>query len=157
MAIIRWRPLSRDLTLIQREMNRLFDDFFGRGIAEREESDFFSPAVDLSETDDEFRVRAELPGINQEDMNISLVGNTLVIKGEKKQEKEEEKENYHYVERVYGSFRRDIDLPAEIDADKVEAEFKDGILNITIPKSEKGKPKEIEVKVKSSGSQEKKK
>jgi len=153
MVIMRRGPF-RDLTSIQEEMNKLFDDIFRRTTMPAE-GRILSPAIDLSETDDEYRVKVDLPGISKDDMSISIVGNSIVIKGEKKQEKKEEKENYHYIERSYGSFKRVIDLPVDIDADKILAEFENGVLDIKVPKSEKVKPREIEVKVSESKKEKK--
>jgi len=148
MPIIRWSPF-RDLMSIQEEMNKLFEDIFRRTSSPAREGRILSPAIDLSETDEEYRIKADLPGISKDDMSISVAGNSIIIKGEKREEKKEEKENYHYAERFYGSFKRVIDLPSDIDANKVAAEFKDGVLDIRIQKSEKVKPKEIEIKVSS--------
>jgi HSP20 family protein len=92
-------------------------------------------------------VKAEVPGMDAKDISISLTGDVLTIKGEKKQEKEEKEEDYHVVERCYGSFSRSIRLPAEVESGKVEASYKHGILRITLPKSEKVKAKEVKIKV----------
>ena len=139
--LTRWEPFGgirrrgdvfSELTRMQEEMNRFFDDFFGeqrRGLAEGA----WLPAVDVSETDSEMVVRAELPD------------NVLTLKGEKKQEKKEEKENYHRVERSYGSFSRSFTLPAGVNQDEVKATFKDGVLEIAMPKTEEAKPKKIAI------------
>ena len=102
------------------------------------------PPFDVSETDDEMIVRLEVPGMDKKDININLSHGTLTVTGEKKQEKEE-KETYHCTERCYGTFSRSISLPFEVDGDKVDASFKDGVLKITLPRSEAVKPKKIEV------------
>lgn len=107
---------------------------------------FIVPAFDVSETDEHIIVKADLPGVDVKDIDISIVGNVLTVKGEKKQEKEEKNESYHRIERSYGSFSRSISLPAEVNPEGVEAVYKDGVLKLTIPKAEKSKPKKIEIK-----------
>jgi len=123
----------------QEEMNRLFDDFFGRSALEpfgafRQGWDAFSPRVDVAETDSEIVVSAELPGLDDEDIEVSLARGLLTISGEKKQEKEKKGRNYYRVERSYGSFQRSVALPSEVDTDKVDAAFQKGVLTITLPK-----------------------
>jgi HSP20 family protein len=129
---------------MQHEMNRFFDEFFGEGRAELAEGAWM-PSVDVSETDTEMKVRAELPGMTQDDIELNLQDNVLTLKGEKKQEKKEGKEDYHRMECCYGSFTRSFTLPASVEQDKVQASFKDGILEITLPKSEETKPKKISI------------
>jgi len=123
----------------QQEMNRLFDAFFGRSALEPfgtfgEGWDAFSPRMDLSETDQEIVVTADLPGLDDEDIDVSLSHGVLTVSGEKKQEKEEKGRNYHRVERSHGSFRRSIPLPCEVDDGKGDAVFQQGVLTITLPK-----------------------
>jgi len=130
-------------------MNRMFDNVF-RTDTRDGDSDFttWTPAVDIAEHDDQFVVKVELPGVNKDDVKITLENNILTIRGEKKQEKETKKENYHRVERSYGSFQRSFTLPTTVKSDKIDAVYKDGILQIALPKAEEAKPKQIEVKVK---------
>jgi len=130
-------------------MNRMFDNAF-RFDARDGDSEFtaWTPAVDITEHDDQFVVKVELPGVNKDDVKITLENNILTIRGEKKQEKETKKENYHRVERSYGSFQRSFTLPMTVKSDKIDAVYKDGILQIALPKAEEAKPKQIEVKVK---------
>jgi HSP20 family protein len=146
MALMRWTPFG-DLTLFRREMDRLFERFFG----ERPGVDFppsgWSPRLDLSETKDSITVKAELPGLEAKDLEISMSGNTLTIKGEKKQEKEEKDEHRHVVERVYGAFARVVELPAPVAPEKIKAAFKSGVLTITLPKTEEARRKAIPIKV----------
>jgi HSP20 family protein len=123
---------------------RFFDDWDWPGLAPMRTGWF--PSVDVSEKDDQLIVRAELPGVTSKDIDVSVQNNTLTITGEKKEEHEEKSEGYFHSERRYGSFRRDIRLPAGIDESKVNATCKDGVLTITLPKSEQAKPKRIEVK-----------
>jgi HSP20 family protein len=146
MAITRWRPF-RDLVSIQDEMNRLFDDFFGRPVTRPEWEEAWSPSVDVSETKDNVIINAEIPGMNKEDVKVSVQDNVLTLSGERKQEKEEKNANYHRIERSYGSFSRSFTLPTSVQADKVKATYKDGILKITLPKTEEVKPKEILISV----------
>jgi len=146
--LIRWRK-GEDwgLTQMRREMDRLFDRFFEswpfRGFAETGQ---WMPSVDVSETDKELIVRAELPGIDAKEIDISLSGNMLTIKGERKHEREEKKENFHLVERSSGSFSRTLQLPADVIADKINATYKDGVLHITMVKTKAEAARKIEVK-----------
>jgi HSP20 family protein len=141
-----WRPFT-ELSTFRREMDRLWDSFFGERPLARIWEREWAPSLDLSETKDNFVVKAEVPGMDAKDINISLTGDLLTIKGEKKQEREEKEENYHLVERSYGAFSRSVRLPAEVESDKIEASYKNGILGITLPKSEKVKAKEVKIKV----------
>lgn len=148
MSIMRWRPM-RDLTNVREEMNRLFDEFFTglperrRGLLEGE----WVPSIDLAETEDEIVVTIELPGIKQDDVDITIADDVLTFKGEKKEEKEVKKENYHRIERSYGSFQRSITLPTIVQADKAKATYKNGVLQVNIPKAEEVKPKQIKINV----------
>lgn len=134
------REAENSALALQNEMNRLFDHFFSEPFAplsfygSRWEGDF-SPRVDVTETDNDFKVVAELPGLDEKDIEISLEQNALVLKGEKKSETEEKGRTYHRLERSYGSFERVIPLDEEIIFDKVEANFKNGVLTISLPKS----------------------
>jgi HSP20 family protein len=141
-----WRPF-RELTTLRDEMDRLWSRFFG----EREPLEPFRgkwvPSLDVSETKDNVVVKAEIPGMDPKEIDISYADGILTLKGERKQEKEEKDENYHRVERRYGSFSRSIRLPHEVKSDKIKANCKDGVLKITVPKSEEAKKKEIKIKV----------
>lgn len=146
MDLIQWRPF-REVSRLRNEMDRLWDEYFGPGRrALRPLEEAWLPAVDVSETGDKITVKAEIPGMEAKDIDISMVGDTLTIKGEKKAEREEKEENYHLVERSYGSFCRSMKLPAVVDADKVEATYKNGVLTVVLPKKEEVKPKAIEIK-----------
>lgn len=131
---------------IQKQMNGLFENFF-KGFDLDAFHGGFSPALDVSETDEAVVVKAEMPGIPVEDISISLIGDVLTLSGEKKDEKEEKGENCSRIERSFGSFSRSIQLPPYISADKVDASVKDGILTISIGKKPEVKPRKIEVKV----------
>ena len=141
-----WRPFT-ELSSLRREMDRLWENFFGERPLTRIWGRGWAPSLDISETKDNFVVKAEVPGVDAKDIDISLTGDVLTIKGEKKQEKEEKEEDYHLIERGYGSFSRSVRLPAEVESGKIKAAYKDGILSITLPKSEKAKAKEVKIKV----------
>jgi len=144
--IIRLDPF-REVRRIRDEIDRLFWGFFERWPEFAEKEIEFAPAIDVSETESEIQITAEVPGIDPKDISIKVQDDTLIISGEKKKEKEEKGRRYHRVERCYGKFERAIRLPAEVEADKAKANYKNGVLTITIPKSEKVKPKEIKVEI----------
>jgi len=146
MALVRWTPLG-NLQSFQHEMNRMFDEFFrgGNGEAARTGMSSWTPAVDIHETDDGYVIKAELPGVSKDDVSIDVHQNTLTLRGQRKHEAEEKNERYHRVERAYGTFQRSFTLPAVIDQDKVQATYKDGVLELHLPKSEAAKPKRIAI------------
>lgn len=155
MSIVRWNPV-RDLATfpsdvlgMQKEINHMFDRFFRGGVQDDTElaTSTFIPAVDLVEKDDEYVAKIELPGVSKDEVKITLQDNLLTIRGEKKEEKETKGSNYHRIERSYGSFQRSFTLPTSVKNDKVDAQYKDGILTVTLPKAEEAKRKQIEVKV----------
>jgi len=148
MDLVRWRPF-RDLATMQEEMNRFFDRMFDR-FPQREEigEGIWAPCVDISETKDDLVITAEIPGISKDNIKISLNDNILTLKGEKKQEKKVDEENYHRIERSYGAFHRSFTLPTTVQQDQVKASYKNGILRIILPKAEEAKPKEIAIEVK---------
>jgi HSP20 family protein len=125
-------------------LNRLFEPFAEETLP----LTTWVPSCDIYETDKEIVVKAELPGLKKEDVFVSLENNVLMIRGERKFEEDVKRENYHRVERTYGEFLRSFTLPTFIDANKILAEFKDGLLMVTLPKREEAKPKQIEVKIK---------
>ncbi len=143
MTLARWDPF-RELDLLQERINRLFDEAWLRPVR-RERG--FVPAVDIYEDENEIVVKCELPDMNEKDIEVKVENNVLTIKGEKKLEREEKKENYHLIESSYGSFSRSFTLPSNVDADKATAKYEKGVLKITLPKKEEAKPKQIEVKV----------
>lgn len=148
MALIRWDPF-RELSALQERMNRLFSDVRTRPVWAEEEitQGSWVPPVDVYETADSIVLKAELPGIGKEDINVEVKDNTLTLRGEKKIEKEVKEENYYRAERSYGTFQRAFTLPSTVQADKVKAKFKDGVLEISLPKIEEAKPKQIKVEV----------
>jgi HSP20 family protein len=145
MALIRWEPV-RELSTIQSEMNRLFNTFFdaphGNGPTALRR---WLPAMDLVETDDDFVLRADLPGLSEDDVNIEVEDNVLTISGERKAEHEERKEGYYRVERASGSFARSLTLPEGIDPERVRASFDKGVLEVRIPKPEQRKPRKVQI------------
>ena len=147
-SLIRWDPTSEMITL-RDAMDRLFSEsfirpWFGRGPFL--ESDMLT--VDMYETDDEVVVETAVPGVKPEELDVQVTGHALTIKGERKEEKKEEKASYIYQERSYGSFHRSVTLPTDVDVEKAKAEFQRGVLTLTLPKLETVKPKTIEVTTK---------
>ena len=145
---MKWKP-SRNWLSLRDEMDRFFDDFLG-GELDRFPAGFesnWTPSVDLLETDDELVAKVELPGMDKKDINISVQDNVLMIRGTKNQEKEDKNENYHRIERSFGSFQRSLSLPAPVDVKKVKASYKDGVLKVALPKVPEAKAKEIPITV----------
>ena len=144
LEITPWRPL-RELSSLRREMEDLWENLAG----EREFLPMrgeWMPALDVSETKDSLIVKAEVPGMEPKDIDISLTGDLLTLKGEKKQKTEEKKENFHRIETRYGAFSRTIRVPVSVDSDKIEASYDNGVLKIVLPKKEEVKAKQIEIK-----------
>jgi HSP20 family protein len=136
---------------LQQRLNRLFGEAFPQLALLGEEPISlagWSPSCDIYETENEIVVKAEIPGVKKEDVKLSIQDNVLTLSGERKFEEETKKENYVRVERGYGSFSRSFTLPPSVDAKKISAEFKDGLLEVKLPKLEEAKPKEVEIKVK---------
>lgn len=147
MNLVRWDPY-RELEEMTNRLNRLF----GRATATADGNEMmvradWTPSVDISETDEEFQIKAELPGVKKEDVKVTLENGILTLQGERQQEREDKDLKFHRIERSYGQFVRSFTLPDLVDDAKVKAEYKDGVLNLRLPKSEKAKPKAIEVKV----------
>jgi HSP20 family protein len=157
MAMERWRPFGSvvdrwdpfRVSDIQGEMNRLFDTFFGRPatatapMGER----MWAPAVDMWETKDNLVLSFEIPGVREKDVSVSISGDLLTVKGERRFDREVKDESYHRLERVYGKFERNIQLPMSVQSDKVKAAYRDGVLEVTLPKTEEVKPKEIKIDI----------
>ena len=145
MAIIRWDPF-KDLLTLREKMNRLFEETFtGRGEEKDLISGTWTPSVDIYETENALVLTAEVPGIKGDDIEIKIEDNTLILQGQRKFEKETKEENYHRIERSYGSFYRSFTLPNSVDQDKIQAEHENGILKITMPKKPELKPKKVKV------------
>lgn len=133
---------------LRERMNRLFDERFGPpAFPEEMTLAAWTPSCDVYETDGEIVVKAELPEVKKDDVKVSIDGNMLEIRGERKFSEETKRENYHRIERCYGQFTRSFTLPTTVDANKINAEFKEGMLKVTLPKREEAKPKQVEVKV----------
>lgn len=145
MTFLVRRRMNEPRTL-RDEMDRLFDSFFGMTPAPSERGAVWSPAVNVREDDNNFYIEAELPGMSKEDIDLEIEQNSLVIKGDRKFEKKEEGENYHFVERSYGSFYRSFTLPSNVNGEAISAEYKDGVLQVTVPKKEEVKPKKVDIK-----------
>ena len=147
MALIRWEPV-RELNTLQSEMNRLFNTIFDTPVPnETAGVRRWIPAMDLVETDNDFVLRADLPGVAEGDVNIELEDNVLTVSGERKSEHEERKEGYYRVERASGRFSRSLTLPEGVDADAIKASFEKGVLEIRIPKPEERKPRKVAISV----------
>ncbi len=147
-----WKPFRelapfKEFERVRREMDRLWDSFLEGGLRKRGGEGEWLPSLDVAETKNELVVKAEVPGMDPKDIDISLSDGVLTIRGEKRQEKEEKEADYHVVERSYGSFMRSVQLPTEVQSDKISASYKNGILRITLPKSEEAKKKEVKIKV----------
>jgi HSP20 family protein len=146
MALVRWDP-AREITGLQSEMNRLFNTFFDAPGEQQGAAPRWLPAMDLVETEDAFVLRADLPGLTENDVNLELENNVLTISGERKSEHEERREGYHRVERGYGRFARQLTLPEGVKPDGIEARFDNGVLEVRIPKPEERKPRKLNISV----------
>jgi HSP20 family protein len=147
MALVRWDP-ARELDLLQGDMNRLFDTFFqGRGVGTPANGATrrWIPPMDLAETDDEFVLRADLPGLDKDDLEIEVKDRVLTISGEREAEHEDRSQGFHRVERSFGRFSRSLDLPEGIEAGAVTAEFDRGVLEVRIPKPEDRQPTKVRI------------
>lgn len=147
MAVVKWDPL-RDLLSIQDRMNRLFEQTLSRSRAEEGiAASTWSPAVDIYETPVTIVMKAELPSLSREDIEIQIRDNTLTLRGERRFAKDVQQESYLRIERAYGAFQRSFTLPATIQQDKIRAVFRDGVLELTLPKAEEAKPKKVAIEV----------
>ncbi len=148
MALIRWDPF-REMSSLQERMNRLISDYRFRAPFGEEElaQGSWIPPVDIHETKEAIVLNIELPGVTKEDIQLEVKDSTLTIRGEKKVEKDVKEENFHRMERTYGAFMRAFTLPSMVRQESVKARFKDGVLEVTLPKAEEAKPKQIKVDV----------
>jgi HSP20 family protein len=149
MAIVRWEPF-RELLSTQDRFNQLFNQTFSQAFGKEGQelaSRNWAPAVDIYETDHNLVIKTELPGIDPKDVEVRVENNTLVLQGERKFEKNTSEENYHRVERSYGTFSRSFTLPSSVNTENAQAEYKDGILTLTLAKREEAKPKTIKIQV----------
>jgi len=148
MQVIRWNRTAtpmRDLLTMHQEMNRLFDGACGRPVARAAFA--FVPTVEIEETPEQFVLRMDLPGVAQNDVRVHVMGDTLTIRGERKQESAEKEGNWLRCERTYGTFERSFALGAPVRADQVKATSKDGVLEVSLPKAEEARVREVEVKI----------
>jgi HSP20 family protein len=143
MQLVRWDPYQ-ELVAMSNRLNRTFNDSY----APRTEDSFgaWAPPVDIFERQDHLVIRAEVPGVQKEDMDVRIENGVLTLHGERKQDPEVKEENAHRTERIYGSFARSFSLPTTVDASKVSATYKDGVLEVTVPKAEAAKPKMVEIR-----------
>jgi HSP20 family protein len=141
MALVRWEP-AREVDSLQTEVNRVFDAFFGQGASA---SRRWVPAMDLVETEDHLVLKADLPGLGSDDVEIEIKDGVLTVSGERRADHEEKSEGYFRVERSFGRFSRSLTLPKGVEADSVAAEFDDGVLEVRIPKPEERKPHRVEI------------
>lgn len=147
MAVVKWDPF-RDLLSIQDRMNKLFEQTLSRSRTEEGiAASTWAPAVDIYETPDTIVMKAELPGLTREDIEIQIRDNTLTLKGERRFAKDVQEENYLRIERAYGAFQRSFTLPASVQQEKIRALFRDGVLELTLPKAEGAKAKKITIEV----------
>ena len=146
MNLVRWNPFG-EMTAMQNRINRWFNEpYWPAGRMDEDTSmGMWNPVVDLYEKDDHFVIKAELPGVNKKDIAIDLKDRVLTLSGERSHENEVKEENYYRKERSYGKFQRAFTLPADVDSDKIKAEFKDGLLQIEVPKPEGHKPKRVTI------------
>ena len=146
MAIVRWEPF-RDLLSLQERMNRMFDESYrGRG-TEDWMGGSWAPAVDIYEQNGNIVLQAELPGLDPKEVDVRVENNVLTLRGQRKLEESVNQDSYHRVERSYGSFTRSFTLPNVIDTEKIQANYKDGVLRLTLPTKEEAKPKQIAINV----------
>ncbi len=152
MEMVKWSPFQ-EFADLKREMDQIFDEFFGTRTTMAQKKKFFPvpegyfPPIDVYKKGEEIIIKAGIPGVNKENINISLLGNTLTIKGGKKKEEKIKNEDYYHVEQYYGSFSRSISLPVEVDPEGMKANYKDGILEVILPKLKKAGTRENKVEI----------
>jgi len=146
MTLVRWNPI-RDFSVLQNQMNRLFEDAMGTWLGESNGTGNTNwvPLADIYENDNDLIAKVELPGVDPKMVDVRVENNVLTIRGERPFDQKVAQENYHRLERSFGTFSRSFALPTTIDADKIHAEYRDGILNLRLPKSERAKPKRIQI------------
>ncbi|HET6419353.1 MAG TPA: Hsp20/alpha crystallin family protein [Geobacteraceae bacterium] len=147
MGIVRYNPFN-ELRAMQEQMNRLLDLAWSKQQGEEMREGVWQPLVDIYEDEEAVVIRAELPGMEEKDIEVKIENNTLVLRGERKHDQEIQKENYHRIERLYGTFQRSFSLPHTVDQEKVKASCDKGVLSITLPKKAETRSKQIKVEVK---------
>ena len=145
-SVVRWNPI-RNFASVQEEMNQLVRDVFGRQSLDESGALVWQPPVDVEETPESYKIQVELPGMRLEDIKITLEDNRLAIRGEKTRTEEQQNATHHRLERVYGTFERSFTLTHAVKSDKIEATYRDGVLEVTVPKAEEAKAREIPIKV----------
>ncbi len=148
MTLVRWQPERDLLWNVQRDISRVFDEMWNRPVSGRRNEGAWYPEVDIEEQSDAFVVNMDVPGMDREELKVTMENNTLVIRGERKQERTEEKQSVHIAERQYGTFQRAFSLPQSVDSSKIRASYKEGVLEITLPKAEEARLREISIDVK---------
>ena len=149
-TITRWDPF-REMSSFRDQMNRLFEDSFARGRSGDSDLTVWAPAVDICETENELILKADLPDINEKDLDIRVENNMLTLRGERKFEQTKSDDNYLRVERAYGTFSRSFSLPNTVSAESIQADYRNGVLTVRMPKREESKPRQIKVSVNSNG------
>lgn len=149
-TVTRWDPF-RGLTSLQEQMNRLFEDTLFRGRTDDSALTTWAPPVDIYETENELVVKADLPDVNEKDLDVRVENNILTIRGERKFEQTVSEDNYLRIERAYGSFSRSFSLANTVNTEAIKAEYRNGVLTVRVPKREEAKPKQIKVAVSSDG------
>jgi HSP20 family protein len=155
MAIDRWRPFGtaerwdafRGVGDIQTEMNRVFDSFVGRPATTAAGERMWLPAVDVHETKDDVVLSFDIPGVTEKDVRLTITGDLLTVRGERRLQREASEDSYHRVERIYGKFERSVQLPMTVQTDKVKASYRDGVLEVKLSKAEEVKPREIKIEL----------
>ena len=146
MAMVRWEPV-RDLLTLQERMNRMLDSSYRGTDEDWALGGSWAPAVDIYEKDGNIVLKAELPGVDPKDVDVRVENNLLTLRGERKFDTEVKRDSYHRVERSYGSFSRSFTLPSVVDTQNIKAEYRDGVLHMTLPKREEAKPRQIQINV----------
>jgi len=149
-GMTRWEPF-RGLNSLQEQVNRLFQDNFPRSRSSQAELASWAPAVDIYETENELVVKADLPDVQEKDIDVRVENNTLTIRGERKFSNEVHEDNYLRIERAYGTFTRSFSLPNTVDTEAIKAEYRNGVLSVRMPKREESKPKQIKISVSENG------
>jgi HSP20 family protein len=144
MNLVQWSPF-RDMSLLQNQMNRIFQETMQGWPASTDGGGTWMPAADIFETENDLLVKVDLPGVDPKQTDVRVENNVLTIRGERQLEEETNKENFHRVERTYGTFSRSFTLPASVNADKIQANYKNGVLSITLPKAEQARPRRIQI------------
>ena len=148
MKVIRWTPTTTGPSLgLQDDIDQLFSGYFARAPREADVASVFTPAVDIEETLDEYVLRADLPGVSQADVKVSLLGDTLTLRGERRHADAKQDATWRHSERIHGAFERAFKLSRSVDANRVSASYRDGVLEVHVPKAEGSRMREIEVKV----------